>query len=68
MSLAYSPPTPQLSFSAMSMSMVSATMKLELRGSGGERSMGEPNELGTKEGFSVECGSYFLMDDFAAVF
>ena len=67
MSLAYSSPTARLSFSVMSMSMVSVTMKLELRGSGEERSMGEPNELGTKEGFSVKCASCLLMHDFAAI-
>lgn len=44
MSLAYSPHMAQLSSSSRSMSMISVHMRLELRGSGDERSMGEPNE------------------------
>ena len=44
MSLAYSPQMAQLSSSSRSMSMISVHIRLELSGSGEERSMGEPNE------------------------
>ena len=50
MSLVYSPQTAQLSSSSKSMSINSVHMRLELKESGEESNMGEPNVPGRDEG------------------
>ena len=61
MSLAYSPQMAQLSSSSRSMSMISVHMRLELRGSGEERSMGEPNEP-KRDGNNLNVATFEVHD------